>query len=96
MHQGIDLHGICLFPAVDMPDWNTGTWVHNGIRRPDRGGRRPAPRALRALCQRPRHWQKTLNRVTALDDDPLSDPVDLSDIRDAAERLVSRPDANFY
>jgi hypothetical protein len=22
--QGIDQHAICLFPAVDMPDWRTG------------------------------------------------------------------------
>lgn len=27
----MDLHGICLFPAVDMLDWHTGQWVHNGI-----------------------------------------------------------------
>ena len=29
--RGIDLHGVCLFPAVDMPDWFTGQWLHNGI-----------------------------------------------------------------
>jgi hypothetical protein len=28
---GMDLHGICLFPAVDMPDWHIGEWLHNGI-----------------------------------------------------------------
>ncbi len=26
VEQGMDLHGICLFPAVDMPDWHTGKW----------------------------------------------------------------------
>lgn len=31
VHDGIDLQGVCLFPAVDMPDWNTGEWLHNGI-----------------------------------------------------------------
>ena len=29
--RGIDLYGICLFPAVDMPNWHTGEWLHNGI-----------------------------------------------------------------
>ncbi|MDQ3810621.1 MAG: family 1 glycosylhydrolase, partial [Chloroflexota bacterium] len=29
--RGIDLHGVCLFPAVDMPNWHTGEWLHNGI-----------------------------------------------------------------
>ena len=28
---GIDLHGVCLFPAVDMPNWHSGEWLHNGI-----------------------------------------------------------------
>jgi hypothetical protein len=22
---------VCLFPAVDMPNWHTGEWLHNGI-----------------------------------------------------------------
>ena len=25
------MHGICLFPAVAMPDWHTGEWLHNGL-----------------------------------------------------------------
>ncbi|MBW3625591.1 MAG: b-glycosidase [Armatimonadetes bacterium] len=29
--DGIDLHGVCLYPAVDMPDWHTGEWLHMGI-----------------------------------------------------------------
>jgi beta-glucosidase/6-phospho-beta-glucosidase/beta-galactosidase len=95
VYQGIDLHGICLFPAVDMPDWNTGTWVHNGIADliEDDGDLRRVPHVptVNAL----RHWQKTLNRVTALDDDPLSDPINLDDIRHAAERLALQPDTNW-
>jgi hypothetical protein len=31
VNRGVDLHAVCLFPAVDMPDWGTGEWVHNGI-----------------------------------------------------------------
>jgi hypothetical protein len=31
VHRGMDLQGICLFPAVDMPDWHAGAWLHNGI-----------------------------------------------------------------
>jgi hypothetical protein len=23
--RGVDLHGVCLFPAVDLPDWHTGS-----------------------------------------------------------------------
>ena len=31
VNRGADLHGVCMFPAVDMPDWHTGAWLNNGI-----------------------------------------------------------------
>jgi len=43
-----------------------------------------------------RRWQKELNRVTSLDDDPYSDPVELQEVIDAARRLRPRPDANWH
>jgi hypothetical protein len=36
-----------------------------------------------------------LNRVTVLDEDPFSDPVELQDVVDAARRLQTQPDANW-
>jgi hypothetical protein len=93
--RGIDLHGVCLFPAVDMPDWNTGEWLHNGIADlVDEGG------VLRRVPFAPyvdelRRWQRLLNRVTALDDDPFSDPVELQDVVDAARRLKADPDRDW-
>ncbi|MCU1290831.1 MAG: b-glycosidase [Acidobacteria bacterium] len=96
VNSGIDLHGICLFPAVDMPDWHTGKWLHNGIcDLEDNGGvlrRVPSERYVAEL----RRWQKELNRVTALDEDPFSDPVELQDVIDAAKRLQKQPDANWH
>jgi hypothetical protein len=92
----MDLHGICLFPAVDMPDWHTGEWLHNGIcDLEDAGGdlrRVPSERYVAEL----RRWQKELNRVTALDEDPFSDPVELQDVIDAARRLKKKPDKNWH
>lgn len=92
---GMDLQGICLFPAVDMPDWHTGEWLHNGIcdlveadgdlrRVPDQG-----------YVDELRRWQKELNRVTSLDEDPYSDPVELQDVVDAAHRLNMQPDKDW-
>jgi len=42
-----------------------------------------------------RRWQKELNRVTAVDEDPYSDPIELQDVIDAAKRLRPQPDANW-
>lgn len=92
---GIDLHGICLFPAVDMPDWHTGKWLNNGIcDLVEEGG------DLRRVLHMPyveelRRWQRELNRVTVLDADPFSDPVDLQDVIDAAARLQKKPDQDW-
>jgi hypothetical protein len=93
--SGIDLHGICLFPAVDMPNWHTGEWLHNGIcDLVEENGvlkRVPAENYVNEL----RRWQKELNRVTTLDTDPFSDPVELQDVIDAAKRLKKKPDADW-
>jgi hypothetical protein len=51
----------------------------------------PAPGYVAEL----RRWQKELNRVTALDEDPFSDPVELQDVVDAAHRLNKRPDQDW-
>ena len=95
VNQGMDLHGICLFPAVDMPDWHTGQWLHNGICDlvATDGDLKRVPYA--PYVDELRRWQKELNRVTAVDEDPYSDPVELQDVVDAAQRLQPQPDANW-
>jgi hypothetical protein len=96
VNRGIDLHGICLFPAVDMPDWHTGEWLHNGIcDLEDIGG------TLRRVPFAPyvdelRRWQRELNRVIELDADPFSDPVELQDVIDAARRIEVRADRDWH
>jgi hypothetical protein len=78
-----------------MPDWHTGQWLHNGIcdlveEGPDLK-RVPDPGYVEEL----RRWQRELNRVTVLDEDPFSDPVELQDVVDAAKRLQMVPDKNW-
>jgi beta-glucosidase/6-phospho-beta-glucosidase/beta-galactosidase len=93
--RGMDLQGVCLFPAIDMPDWHTGAWLHNGIcdlvENGDDLRREPDAEYIDELHR----WQKILNRVTVLDEDPFSDPVELQDVIDAARRLQMQPDANW-
>ena len=93
--RGIDLHGVCLFPAVDMPDWHTGAWLHNGICdvADEAGALRRVP--FGPYVDELRRWQRLLNRVTVLDDDPFSDPVELQDVVDAAHRLRTSPDKDW-
>jgi hypothetical protein len=93
--QGIELHGVCLFPAVDMPNWHTGEWLHNGICDlvSDDGDLRRLP--YEPYIAELRRWQRILNRVTELDEDPFSDPVDLRDIVAAAARLQKGSDKNW-
>ncbi|MDP9382127.1 MAG: b-glycosidase, partial [Chloroflexota bacterium] len=96
VNQGIDLHGVCLFPAVDMPNWHTGEWLHNGIAdlvEEDGDLRRvPFEPYIAELCR----WQKRLNRATELDEDTFTDPVDLADIVAAAERMRMHTDKDWH
>jgi hypothetical protein len=93
--RGIGLHGVCLFPAVDMPDWHTGEWLHSGLWDlvPDAGDLRRVPAT--DYIERLRHWQRRLNRVTRLDDDPFDDPVDLRDVIRAARAEPQRADKDW-
>jgi beta-glucosidase/6-phospho-beta-glucosidase/beta-galactosidase len=96
VNRGVDLHGVCLFPAVDMPDWHSGEWVHNGIADLEL---LPSGALLRtpnvAYVDALRRWQKRLNRVTELDDDPFDSAVELADIVHAARELAPEADANW-
>ena len=95
VNQGMDMHGICLFPAVEMADWHNGLWLHNGLCDLVLEGSDLKRVPYKPFIDELRRWQKELNRVTVLDEDPLSDPVDLDDIREAAKRLRPRADVNW-
>jgi hypothetical protein len=94
--RGVDLHGICLFPAVDMQDWHTGEWLHMGIADVE-----PLPDG--SLMRKPflpyieelHRWQRRLKRVEKLDDDPYDKPVNLSDITAAAQEFAGAADADW-
>jgi beta-glucosidase/6-phospho-beta-glucosidase/beta-galactosidase len=97
VNRGVDLHGICLFPAVDMHDWHTGEWLHMGIADVEElpsGAfmRKPFPPYIEALHR----WQERLNRDTRLDEDPYDEPVELEDVIRAARELDPVADENWH
>lgn len=96
VEAGIDLHGICLFPAVDMPDWHTGVWLKNGLCDVVPQGEILTRVPCDPYVEELRRWQRELNRVTELDENPFSDPVELQDVVDAAQRLKKVPDKNWH
>lgn len=93
--RGVDLQGICLFPAADMPNWHDGKWLHNGIYDlvEEEGDLRRVP--YEPYVRELRRWQRLLNRATELDENPESDPIDLSEIAAAARRLQAQPDKDW-
>jgi hypothetical protein len=78
-----------------MPNWHDGTWLHNGICDlvDHHGDLRRVPYA--PYVDELRRWQRLLDRVTELDEDPLSDPVDLADVVAAAHELQVKSDENW-
>ncbi len=97
VRRGVDLHGICLFPAVDMPDWHTGELLGNGIadvKLLPNGTLMRVPYAPYVQCLH--QWQRRLNRVTQVDEDAFDQPIDLDDIVRAARELDPQADANWH
>jgi hypothetical protein len=97
VNRGVELHAVCMFPAVDMPDWHTGKWLNNGIADlvPLPNGalmRVPFPPYVEAL----RNWQRRLNRVAELDEDPLDTAVNLEDIVKAAKEIRPAADKDWH
>ncbi|HEX8240926.1 MAG TPA: hypothetical protein VF574_14420 [Allosphingosinicella sp.] len=96
VNRGVDLHGVCLFPAVDMPDWGTGEWVKNGIADLERLPNGTLMRVPYVPYVEALHgWQRRLNRVTELDEDPFDAAVDLEDIVKAAREMAPVADSNW-
>jgi hypothetical protein len=97
VNRGVDLHGICLFPAVDMTDWHNGAWLCMGLADVEP---LPSGALMRTLClpyaQMLHRWQRRLHRVTALDADPYDRPVDLEDVVAAAKALDLAGDADWH
>ena len=96
VNRGVDLHGLCLFPAVDMTDWHNGKWLHMGIADVEE---LPSGALMRKLflpyTEALRRWQTRLKRVTKLDDNPYDQPVNLGDIIEAARELAPTADADW-
>jgi hypothetical protein len=92
--RGIDLHGMCLFPRWTCPTGTRGVAAQRHLR-PRRRGRRAARVPFAPYVEELRRWQRLLNRVTVLDEDPFSDPVELADVVAAARRLRTTPDQDW-
>lgn len=94
--RGVDLHGVCLFPGVTMPNWHTGEWLQNGLcdLQEEAGDLKRLP--YNPYIEELRRWQILLKRVTELDEDPFDDPVDLDEVVAAAHKLQMESDENWH
>ncbi|MCC2667939.1 MAG: b-glycosidase [Armatimonadetes bacterium] len=85
--SGVDLQGVCLFPCVDMPDWNSGEWAKIGMFDvPDHST------CERCACdpyiQELKRWIQLLDQPEQVDPDALGHEfgrVDLAEVRKHAE-----------
>jgi beta-glucosidase/6-phospho-beta-glucosidase/beta-galactosidase len=68
LNSGVDLHGICLYPFVDVPDWWTDKWAKIGVydvADKQRFERIPHDPYVQEL----RRWQKTLDQPENVEPD---------------------------
>ncbi|MFN3652008.1 MAG: b-glycosidase [Armatimonadota bacterium] len=70
LNGGVDLHGVCLYPCVDIPDWNTGEWAQIGlfdVTDRDTLERCPCDPYIEEL----RRWQQLLSHPEQVDPETL-------------------------
>jgi beta-glucosidase/6-phospho-beta-glucosidase/beta-galactosidase len=68
LNSGVDLHGVCLYPCVDIPDWQTQKWAKIGIFDIHDGTtceRHPCRPYIAEL----RRWQETLDQPENVEPD---------------------------
>jgi hypothetical protein len=68
LNSGVELHGICLYPFVDLPDWWSQEWAKIGVydvADKDRFGRVPCDAYIEEL----RRWQKLLDQPENVEPD---------------------------
>jgi beta-glucosidase/6-phospho-beta-glucosidase/beta-galactosidase len=89
---GVDLQGVCLYPCVDIPDWNTGEWAKIGIfdiEDADTCERCPCDPYIEEL----RRWDGILNvreKVEPGELDRQAEGVDLSEVVRYAREWADR------
>jgi beta-glucosidase/6-phospho-beta-glucosidase/beta-galactosidase len=66
--EGVDLHGVCLYPFIDVPDWWTQKWAKIGVYDvADKDSFERVP--CDAYIQELRRWQKTLDQPENVEPD---------------------------
>jgi hypothetical protein len=68
LNSGVDLQGVCLYPFVDIPDWQTQEWAKIGIY--DIEDRESCERIpCEAYIDELRRWQKLLDQPEHVEPD---------------------------
>lgn len=92
LNSGVDLHGVCLYPCVDIPDWQTQKWAKIGIFDIEdlkSCEREPCVPYIEEL----RRWQKTLDQPENVEPDAFGNEwgrVQLSEVRQHAKEWEER------
>lgn len=88
LNAGVDLHGVCLYPCVDTPDWQTGKWAKIGIydiEHEETCERVPCEPYIAELHR----WQKTLDQPEHVEADGFGRKwgrVQLSEVKKFARK----------
>src|SRR5207302_7790266 len=89
INHGVDVQGVCLYPCIDIPDWNSGEWAKIGIFDIE-----DSKTCERIPCQpyieELQRWERALNQPERLEVGRVQRPAgQISKIRDYAKRWAA-------
>jgi hypothetical protein len=82
LNSGMDLQGVCLYPFVDIPEWNSGKFAEIGIYDVD-DSETCARQPCKPYVEELRRWEKLLNQPEQVDRgfDARDEGVQLDEVR---------------
>lgn len=97
INKGIDIQGVCFYPAIGSPGWNKDEWVQSGFYNVEKKGAILERTIYSPYVAELLRWQKLLDNVTMLDDDNKNfKKHDMQHVIDAARKLNPSPDRDWH
>jgi beta-glucosidase/6-phospho-beta-glucosidase/beta-galactosidase len=95
INMGMDIQGVCFFPAIGSASWEYKEWVQSGFYNVEKEGNILQRKLYEPYVAELLRWQKQLKQVTMLSDEPFKKEPSINHAIEAAKRLQPKPDRNW-
>jgi beta-glucosidase/6-phospho-beta-glucosidase/beta-galactosidase len=96
INKGVDIQAVCLFPAIGSPSWDKGEWIQSGFYNVEKKDGILERTLFEPYVAELLRWQKELDNVTMLTDEPSLKKTPAADVKKTAQRLKPVADRDWH